>query len=205
MLLKEKTKEFYGYSTDELSPTSTYPVFWKCDNCAFERQFTMAYYQKKKADAIAKHDGVENCQKCGHAHRKNKTTDNIQKGSYYPLPPETDVNATMERFGYDPYTLSPWSRKRVMVRCKETGKLFSPKRCSLNRYKSIIETGHFYSIGAWTGKRRKGLKASETTLEKQRLSQKARRKKEKEQPNSPHKELLNSKHNPYNLPYNPKQ
>jgi hypothetical protein len=107
----------------------------------------------------------------------------------------------MERFGYDPYSLSPWSRDRVIVRCKVTGKICAPKRCSLNRYKSILETGHFISTGAWTAERRKGKKASPETIEKMKKNQQARRMKEKTQPKQ--NEVVNSAINPYHMPYKP--
>jgi hypothetical protein len=55
----------------------------------------------------------------------------------------------------------------------------SPKRCGLNRYKSIIETGHFISGGAWTAKRRKGVKASAQTKQAMKDSQIKRRELEK--------------------------
>lgn len=201
MILKEKTKQVYGYEAESLAPTSAMPVFWQCDNCSYERQYSYTYYLKKKEHS-SETDGKELCQKCGHSHRKGTASKVVNKNSFYPLPPETDIQATMERFGYDPYSLSPWSRDRVIVRCKVTGKICSPKRCSLNRYKSIIETGHFISTGAWTAERRKGKKASEETIQKMKKNQQARRMKEKQEPNDKNK-AVNSTLNPYHMPYKP--
>lgn len=202
MILKKETLEKYGYNPDDLAPTSTKPVEWQCDICQFRRTYTKAHCEKKHEIAMSHEDQLEKCQKCSHAHRKGKATTDVKKDSWLPLPPEVDINGTIERFGYDPTTLSPWSRKLVVVRCYQTGRICTPKRAALNKSKSVMQTGHFWSIGAWTAERRKGQKASEETKEKQKNSQKQRRKWEKENPEA--KEKINSSSNPYFMPYKPK-
>lgn len=179
MVNSENTKAKYGYEPMSLAPTSNLPVLWSCDGCGEEREYSYAYCLKKKAKADAC-GGKELCQKCSHSHRKGKATVKKTTGdAFLPLPPEVDIAATQDRYGYDPRDLSPWSRKRIIVRCFETGVICSPRRCGLNRYKSIIETGHFISVGAWTARRRKGVKASSTTKEAMSTSQKNRRVREK--------------------------
>lgn len=179
MIDADKTKQKYGYEVSSLAPTSTVPVCWKCDECGAEEEYSYAYCLRKQ-EAAKSRGTKELCQKCSHAHRKGQVTKKKVEGqSYVNLPPEVDVKATMDRFGYDPQTLSPWSRKRIVVVCKESGKVCTPRRCGLNRYKSILETGHFISTGAWTAKRRKGVKASEETKKSMSQSQKNRRAKEK--------------------------
>jgi hypothetical protein len=179
MVNNEKTKQKYGYEISSLAPTSNLPVLWSCDECGEEREYSYAYCLKKTKKAESQ-GTKELCQKCSHAHRKGKVTTKKKAGdAWLPLPPEVDVAATQERYGYDPRDLSPWSRKRVVVRCFETGVICSPRRCGLNRYKSIIETGHFISGGAWTAKRRKGIKVSSTTKQAMSKSQKNRRVREK--------------------------
>ena len=181
MIDEAKTLEKYGYTTKELAPTSNLPVWWTCDkdDCGTEREYSYAYCLRKQKKA-AETGGQELCQKCSHAHRKGKVSNKkIQGKSYVELPPEVDVNATLERFGHDPHKLSPWSRQRIVVRCQKTGEVCTPRRCSLNRYKSILETGHFVSVGGWTAERRKGVKASSDTKTLMKDSQQKRRVREK--------------------------
>lgn len=179
MINEPATKEKYGYETNSLAPTSNLPVWWKCDKCSFEREYSFAYCLKKKEHSHAT-GGLELCQKCSHAHRKGQVSKKKQEGqTWQPLPPEVDVAATQERFGYDPRDLSPWSRKYVIVRCSDTGVVSEVKRCGFNTSKSVIETGHYTSVGACTAKRRKGVKASEETKQAMALSQKNRRSREK--------------------------
>lgn len=180
MINEKRTEEKYGYTSNALAPTSNLPVLWTCEGCGEEREYAYAYCLKKQEKAQTS-GGKELCQKCSHAHRKGVKTvkKNSGESSFMPLPPEVDVAATQERYGYDPRDLSPWSRKRVVVRCFETGEICSPRRCGLNRYKSIMETGHFISVGAWTAKRRKGVKASKETKAAMKKSQSMRRHREK--------------------------
>lgn len=173
MINTEKTLEKFGYKPCNLAPNSKNLIVHSCDKCGSERDYTYAYALKKEQTS-------GNCQKCQHSHRKGVITVKKREQATVELPPEVDVLATMEQFGYDPRKLAPWSRQRIVVRCYETGKAYTPKRCGLNRNKSIIETGHFISLGAWTAKRRKGIKASAETKEKQALSQNKRRQLEKQ-------------------------
>lgn len=179
MVNEEKTQAKYGYATNALAVTSNLPVVWTCPKCGEEREYAYAYCLKKAEKSQAA-GTADCCQKCSHQHRRGKSTVSKNPGkTFLPLPPEVDVAATMDRYGYDPRDLSPWSRKRVIVRCFETGVICSPKRCGLNRYKSIIETGHFISGGAWTAKRRKGVKVSAKTKKAMKESQIKRRAQEK--------------------------
>ena len=181
MINVEKTKEQYGYDPTDLAPTSNKMVWWKCDKCGSERAYAYAYALRKQKKA-QKEGTPELCQKCAHAHRKGKVSTRkvpTDQKAHYPLPPEVDRNLTMEKFGYDPETLSPWSRKRVVAICSVTGAECTPRRCSLNRYKSVMETGHFVSTGGYTGKRRKGVKATDETKQAMARSQKKRREREK--------------------------
>lgn len=179
MIDETKTLEKYGYTTQELAPTSNLPVWWKCDECGEEREYSYAYCLRKK-EKSGSTGGKELCQKCSHAHRKGKVSSKkIEGKSHVDLPPEVDVKATMDRFGYDPHKLSPWSRQRIVVNCWKTGEVCTPRRCSLNRYKSIMETGHFVSVGGWTAERRRGKKASSETKTMMKESQQKRRRREK--------------------------
>lgn len=178
MINAKKTLEKYKVDPQTLAPTSTQLVCWQCEECGSERDYSYAYCLRKQEMAKAK-NSKEICQKCAHAHRKGKASQTKNPDSFLPLPPEVDAVATMERFGHDPYKLAPWSRKRVVVKCQVTGKICTPRRSGLNRYKSIVETGHFVSIGAWTAGRRKGVKASTETKEAMKKSQQARRTSEK--------------------------
>lgn len=182
MINEVATKEKYGYETNSLAPTSNLPVVWKCDKCSSEREYSFAYCMKKKAHA-QENGGVELCQKCAHSHRVGKATVKKTEGqSWLPLPPEVDISATQDRFGYDPRDLSPWSRRYVIVRCADTGVVSEVKRCGFNTSKSVQETGHYSSVGACTAKRRKGVKASEETRLAMAESQKNRRTREKQKP-----------------------
>lgn len=182
MINEQETKSKYGYETNSLAPTSNLPVWWKCDNCTFEREYSFAYCLKKKEHSEST-GGQELCQKCSHAHRKGKATTKKQTGqTWQPLPPEVDISATQDRYGYDPRDLSPWSRKYIIVRCSDTGVVSEVKRCGINTSKSVIETGHYSSVGACTAKRRKGVKASEDTKKAMAESQKNRREREKQVP-----------------------
>ena len=180
MINRDKTKLKYGHNAENLPITSKEKVVWQCDKCSYERSFTYSYYLKKKEKAFKDHEGNELCQKCSHSHRvgnhpKNETT---TKYPPRPLPPEINVEKTIEFFGYDPHSLSPWARKYVISNCYSCGKECETKRCNLNIYKSIEETGHFKCTGCWTKERRSGTKASSETKLKQKISQQRRRLKE---------------------------
>lgn len=180
MIDRNKTKEKYDYYPEELAPTSNLSVWTKCDKCGKEKDYSYAYALKKEEKARKENDGVMLCQVCSHSHRKGKASVVTKPKSWVALPPEVNVAKTVEMFGYDPTKLSPWSRKKIVVECAKTGVECYPRRCGLNRYKSVLETGHFYSTGALTAERRKGVKASSETKESMKLSQQKRRQKEKE-------------------------
>lgn len=184
MISDLKTKEKYGYETNSLAPTSNLPVWWKCegDGCDEEREYSYAYCLKKELHA-KETGGKQLCQKCSHAHRKGVATKKkVQGQSWLPLPPEVDISATQERYGYDPRDLPPWSRKYIIVKCYETGVVSEVKRCGINTSQSVKETGHYVSVGACTAKRRKGKKASEETKKAMAKSQQNRRIKENSKP-----------------------
>lgn len=184
MINKEKTKIKFGHFGENLPENSSEKIVWQCDCCPMERTFNYSYYVKKMKLAFEKHEGKELCQKCSHSHRKgiysNPSEDQI-KHKPVDLPPEVNIPRSIEIYGKDPSKLSPWSRKNIILNCCECQKESDTKRCNLNTYKSILETGHFMCIGCCTKKRRTGQKASEETKNKQRLSQKNRRLKEKEE------------------------
>lgn len=180
MLCKDETNLKYGYDTNTLAPTSNLPIWWECDKCHEQREYSYAYYMKKKEQA-KENGGCEICQKCAHEHRKGIASTKKKEGqTWQPLPPEVDIKATQERYGYDPRDLSPWSRKLIIVTCPVTGFTSEIKRCGINTSKSVIETGHYNSVGACTAKRRTGVKASEKTKKSMAQSQKIRRLREKE-------------------------
>lgn len=187
MINKEKTKLKYGHFGENLPENSSKKVVWQCDQagCSYERSFTYSYYLKKVTVAFEKHDGKELCQKCSHAHRKgvplNHASHEIKTIPLAVLPPEVNVERSIEIYGVDPTKLSAWSRKNIVLNCFGCGKESDTKRCNLNTYKSIKETGHFQCIGCWTKKRRVGSKASEETKNKQKQSQINRRQKEKQE------------------------
>jgi hypothetical protein len=181
----KKTKEKYGYGEGELPKTSRERVVWHCDNDNCEAAFDIRereyeyVYAYKKAQKAKKEGKPELCQKCSHSHRKGKVSEKREK-THLPLPPEVSVELTMERFGYDPYKLSPWSRKKLVLVCEE-GQEHVTTRAQLNLNKSVKETGHYKPISWWTRKRRKGLKLSKETKEQMKESQQNRRAREKQQ------------------------
>lgn len=179
MLLKEETEKRYGYSTESLSRTSDMPIWWKCDKCHEEREYAFAYYNKKHEES-QNNGSLEICQKCAHEHRKGTVSSKKCEGqAWQELPPEVEIQMTLERYGYDPRDLSPWSRKLIIVTCPVTGVTTDIKRCGINTSKSVIETGHYASVGACTAKRRAGVKVSSETKEQMKLAQQQRREKEK--------------------------
>lgn len=182
MINRDKTKLKYGHTADNLPPTSKEKVVWQCDNngCSHERTFTYSYYLKKRDKAFQEHEGNELCQKCSHAHRIGKVekTETVKYPALAQLPPEVNIQQTIEVFGHDPQVTSSWSRKYVILNCSCCGKETETRRCNLNTYKSILETGHFKCTGCWTKERRTGQKASSETKFKQKISQQKRRMKE---------------------------
>jgi len=187
---RDKTKLKYGHTADNLPPTSKEKVVWQCDNTncdeinstgrPLERTFTYSYYLKKREKAFQEHEGNELCQKCSHAHRIGKVekTNNLKYPALTQLPNEVNIEQTIEIFGHDPRVTSSWSRKYVILNCSCCGKETETRRCNLNTYKSILETGHFKCTGCWTKERRTGQKASSETKFKQKISQQKRRMKE---------------------------
>lgn len=188
MINRDKTKLKYGHTADNLAPTSKEKVVWQCDNesCSSERTFTYSYYLKKQEKAFKDHEGNELCQKCSHAHRvgKHEKKEVTKYPALSTLPQEVNINQTIEIYGHDPRTTSSWSRKYVVLNCSCCGKETETRRCNLNTYKSILETGHFKCTGCWTKERRTGQKASAETKMKQKVSQQKRR--IKEHRDSPH-------------------
>ena len=179
MINRDKTKLKYGHTSDNLAPNSTLKVVWNCDRCPAERSYTYAYYLKKKNKAFAEQEGDELCQKCSHSHRIGKTEKTtVIKYAPVTLPPEVNIEESIKIFGNDPSTMSPWSRNYLILNCGCCNKETETRRCSLNTYKSILSDGHFKCTGCWTKERRQGVKASEETIEKQKLSQQQRRRKE---------------------------
>lgn len=180
MLLENKTKEKFGYDVSSLTSKSTLLVCWKCDRCGFENNFFYYYYLMKKEKAKTR-NGEELCQTCSHSHRKGQVTKKKQEGqTWLPLPPEVSVEMTISRFGYNPHDLSPWSRKRVVVKCQRTGTVTTVPRANINNLKSVRETGHYISTGGITAEQRYGKKASEETKQLMKQAQSLRRKLEKQ-------------------------
>lgn len=176
MLLKEKTKQKFGYDIEELEKHSGLFVYWKCDQCGHEGTLVYSYYLKnKKGDKKG-----ERCQKCLHKHRKGRYVIDLDRNSHLELPPEVLFQETLDKYGYDPRDLSPWSRKWILVRCSVRGTIHSTRRSALNRNKAILETGHYISTGGYAGQRRKGVKASKETKMRMSKSQALRRKLEKD-------------------------
>lgn len=181
MIKAEQTKLKYGYAPEDLSPASIRWICWQCDNCGHEREYRYSYWWRYKAG-----ESKELCQKCSHSHRQGRVVIDVDKGSAQPLPPEVMIEETKKTLGYDPRDLSPWSRKEVIVKCSVLGTLHYTRRCSLNRNKAVIETGHFISTGGYTKSRRLGTTVSEETKQLMSHGQKIRRKIELEE-----KELIN--------------
>lgn len=182
MINRDKTKLKYGHTADNLPPTSKEKVVWQCDNekCSYERSFTYSYYLKKREKAFKDHEGNELCQKCSHSHRIGKVekTDVLKYPALTELPAEVNIEQTIEVYGHDPRVTSNWSRKYVILNCSCCGKETETRRCNLNTYKSILETGHFKCTGCWTKERRTGQRASSETKMKQKVAQQKRRLKE---------------------------
>lgn len=174
MINLERTKIVCGFEVSELSPTSRESVVANCDECNGEVVYSFAYYNRK----ITK-DGKIKCQRCGQQHRRGQATVKKHFLTELPLPPEVDIEATIKTYGYDPIDLKPWSRKKVVVRCFITNRICHTKRCALNRMQSVMETGHYISVGGWTKKRKAGIKASAETRAKMTASQIRRRQLEK--------------------------
>lgn len=180
MINREKTKVKYGYFPEDLAQNSESKVVWSCDKCSAERTYTYSYYLKKRDVSFEKHEGHELCQKCSHSHRVGHTSK--LETTKYPaieLPKEVNIEETIKIFGHDPQKMSPWSRGYVILNCSCCNKETETRRCSLNTYKSILETGKFKCTGCWTKERRQGVKASEETKNKQKSAQQKRRNKEK--------------------------
>lgn len=176
MINLKRTKEKFSYEVSELPPTTQRLIVADCDECRHEVIYAYEYYNKKIA-----RDGKIKCQKCSHSHRRFKASEKSQNPiPAMPLPPETDIEATIAIYGYDPTELVPWSRKRIVIRCSVTGDINHIKRCTLNRMKSVIETGHYISVAGATTGRRTGVKVSEETRFKMKESQIKRRQLEKE-------------------------
>jgi hypothetical protein len=177
-----KTKAEFGYTKADLPKTSHNKVIVTCDNqfCdapadVKEREYEYNYARKKEEKAIQNNKQML-CQKCSHFHRKGKVTQKKQD-SALPLPPEVDVQKTIESYGYNPHDLSPWSRK-VIVLVTEDGQRHEISRAQLNTSKSVKETGHYRPIAWWTQQRRKGVQDSPETKQLKKASQAARRKNE---------------------------
>lgn len=170
---REKTKLKFGYFPEDLSPSSLKPIIWDCSGCGSTSETAYGYFLKKEKKTKNEEKDIF-CQKCCHAHRKGKAVVKQQKSKPQPLPPQVDYAKTMEAFGINADDLSPWSREQIFMKCG-CGKESLTKRCSLNTYKSIVETGEFKCTGCWTKTRRTGAKASEATRQKMRNSQQKRR------------------------------
>lgn len=185
----EKTKEKFGYSKEDLAPTTQqHKVVWKCDNpnCDAEpdkRVRELVYGYAKKKEDKAKAEGKPCvCQKCSHAHRKGKMTRSKNKTAL-PLPPEVNREKTYEyskTLGGEPYypeQLSDWSRRPIVLTFE--GQDYTIPRANLNTLESVKKWGIYRPVAWWTQQRRKNKKASSKTREKQKLSQRKRRDKER--------------------------
>jgi hypothetical protein len=172
MINVEKTKRFFGYNIHDASSTSK-PVVANCDECSSEMIYSSLEYCHRKL----KRDGKIKCQLCGHSHRRGQEDKKAPKETLppAPLPPEVDIEMTAATYGYNPVDLPPWSRKKLVVRCSVLQNFHHVQRCTLNRFKSVLETGHYISVGGFTKLRRAGTKVSLETREKMRKSQAMRR------------------------------
>ena len=182
------TLKKYGYEEKDLAKTSKKVVIWQCDNpdCDAPMQVNQREYEynyiRKKEEAAKKANKPCLCQKCCHAHRKGKVSEKKQDTAL-PLPPETNVEKTIERFGYNPHDLSPWSRKRIVLTyISEDGTEYESEapRAQLNKYESVKKFGHFIPIAIYTKKRRTGEKASEETKRQMREAQQHRRQRDRD-------------------------
>lgn len=177
MLNLEKTLEKYKVDASTLSPSSNQLVVFTCPRCQKDEDYGYAYATRKIMKA--KERGVECvCQKCSHSHRVGQAPSITEAKAYYP--PEMDAVQTLKKFGYTLDSVSPWSRNRIAVKCSVSGKFFYPRRCSLNRYKSVMETGHYISKGVIVARRRLGQLATAETKAKMKASQGLRRTREKQ-------------------------
>lgn len=170
--------KFVNPESLSLATTSSENVDWICDGCKHIATNGFAYILKKMTTALNQQKPVL-CQKCSHAHRKGSKASRTFKISAVKLPPEVLIQETIKEYGYDPRKLGKWSRKPILLRCYITGEVRSASRCSINTSKSIIESGHYISVGGHTSKRRTGVRASESTLEIMRLAQTKRRERER--------------------------
>lgn len=181
----DKTKLEKGYGKDDLPKTSHEKVIWKCDNnfCDApldikEREYEYNY-ARKKAEKAEKEGKVELCQRCSHSHRRGKVSDKKEKTAL-PLPPEVNDEETLKTFGYTASSLSPWTRKKVVI-IAEDGSRHEIPRAQLNLSKSVKETGHYKPVSWWTQQRRSGIKISDETKNQMKVSQQMRRQREKAQ------------------------
>ncbi len=175
MILIALTKEKNNVEVSALPISSNQLVWWQCDNCGLQREFNYAYARRK--EKMARENGVEDlCQRCSHSHRKGKPQIGSGKCRILALPPETMVEETKAKFGYDPFSLGGFSRKSVLVKCSVLGTIHEVRRIELNRSKSILETGHYISIGGVVKRRMKGKKVSLKTRKLMSESQIKRRK-----------------------------
>lgn len=182
-----KTKAKYGYTEADLPPTSKNKVICHCDNnfCQApldvrEREYEFKYAKKKRDKAQAE-GAQELCQLCSHAHRKGHASTK-KTNSALPLPPEASDELTFKEFGYTASSLSPWSRSPViLVYVNEAGEqsLHTVKRAQLNTNKSVMESGHYKPIAAYTKERRTNIKVTGETKELMKKSQSMRRVREK--------------------------
>lgn len=160
MINWKKTELKYGYKETHLFDSSVNKVICDCDNCPRDFEISYSYFVKKYKTSQSK----TICQKCSHRHRKETITEKtpIKKHQIQILPPQVDLFLTMEKFGYDGETLSPWSRNKIVLKCG-CGKFKDVQRCALNLSKSVIETGNFKCVGCCTKERRTGAVTSDLT------------------------------------------
>lgn len=127
MINHSRTLELFNIETSNLAVSSNHLVIWNCERCGKESENAYAYVLKKVSKAKTSGKPCV-CQKCSHSHRLGMKNIVYRVSQAVKLPPEILIQETIERFGYDPRKISPWSRQRILVRCSVTGEICSPKR-----------------------------------------------------------------------------